>query len=142
MLCSLPVSIESVVVLPAPLWPSRTVIWPSNMLSVKSLTASLVLFPTLNTCDRRIHSFYRWSMSQSHWSSTQSLPSVPYESNIIKAKHHASDDTFDKCLILTPDTSPAGSSSMNSPFVTFSASSSSSFSFSRATRGLLHQYEG
>ncbi len=98
------------------------------MLSVKSLTASLVLFPTLNTCDRRIHSFYMWSMSPLY--------------NIIKAKHHASDDTFAKCLILTPDTSPAGSSSMNSPFDTFSASSSSSFSFSSVTRGLLHQYEG
>lgn len=69
LVCSLPVSIDSVVVLPAPLWPSRTVIWPSNMLRVKSLTASLVLLPTLNTCDRTIHMFTfsnSFYMSPSH----------------------------------------------------------------------------
>lgn len=45
-----PVSMESVVVLPAPLWPSRTVICPSYRFRLRSLTAALPLFPTLNTC--------------------------------------------------------------------------------------------
>lgn len=47
-----PVSMESVVVFPAPLWPSRTVIWPSYRFRFRSLTAALPLFPTLNTCGR------------------------------------------------------------------------------------------
>lgn len=45
-----PVSIERVVVFPAPLWPSRTVICPSYRFRFRSLTAALPLFPTLNTC--------------------------------------------------------------------------------------------
>lgn len=46
----IPVSMERVVVFPAPLWPSRTVICPSYMFTVRSLTASFVLLPTLKTC--------------------------------------------------------------------------------------------
>lgn len=49
---SSPVSMERVVVFPAPLWPSRTVIWPSYRFRFRSLTAALPLFPTLNTCGR------------------------------------------------------------------------------------------
>ena len=49
---SSPVSMESVVVFPAPLWPSKTVIWPSYRFRFRSLTAALPLFPTLNTCGR------------------------------------------------------------------------------------------
>ena len=49
---SSPVSMERVVVFPAPLWPSRTVIWPSYRFRFRSLTAALPLFPTLNTCRR------------------------------------------------------------------------------------------
>lgn len=46
----LPVSMDRVVVFPAPLCPNRTVICPSYMFTVKSLTASFILFPTLKTC--------------------------------------------------------------------------------------------
>lgn len=46
----LPVSMDRVVVFPAPLCPKRTVICPSYMFTVKSLTASFTLFPTLKTC--------------------------------------------------------------------------------------------
>lgn len=45
-----PVSMDSVVVFPAPLCPSRTVICPSNMFTVRSRTACRVLLPTLNSC--------------------------------------------------------------------------------------------
>lgn len=48
--CCSPVSMDSVVVFPAPLCPRSTVICPSNMFSVRSRTACLVLFPTLNFC--------------------------------------------------------------------------------------------
>lgn len=43
-------SMDRVVVFPAPLCPNRTVICPSYMFTVKSLTASFTLFPTLKTC--------------------------------------------------------------------------------------------
>lgn len=43
----LPVSIDMVVVLPAPLWPSRTVIWLLYMLRCMLFTATLL--PRLNT---------------------------------------------------------------------------------------------
>lgn len=46
----LPVSMDRVVVFPAPLCPNRTVICPSYMFTVRSLTASFILFPTLKTC--------------------------------------------------------------------------------------------
>lgn len=45
-----PVSMDSVVVFPAPLCPSSTVICPSNMFRVRSRTALRVLLPTLNSC--------------------------------------------------------------------------------------------
>lgn len=51
----LPVSMDRVVVFPAPLCPNRTVICPSYMFTVKSFTASFVLFPTLKTCEDEVH---------------------------------------------------------------------------------------
>ena len=45
-----PVSMEIVVVLPAPLWPSRAVIWPSYMEMDRSFTASF--FP--NVCGSKV----------------------------------------------------------------------------------------
>lgn len=47
---SSPVSMDSEVVFPAPLWPRRTVIWLSNMFIVRSFTACRILLPTLNSC--------------------------------------------------------------------------------------------
>lgn len=44
--CPSPVSMDKVVVLPAPLWPSRTVICPSYRFRLRSLTAALSLCPT------------------------------------------------------------------------------------------------
>lgn len=44
-----PVSMDSVVVFPAPLCPSSTVICPSNMFTVRFCTASRILLPTLNS---------------------------------------------------------------------------------------------
>lgn len=51
----LPVSMDRVVVFPAPLCPNRTVICPSYMFTVRSFTASFVLFPTLKTCGDHVH---------------------------------------------------------------------------------------
>lgn len=42
-------------VFPAPLCPNRTVICPSYMFTVKSLTASFILFPTLKTCGDHVN---------------------------------------------------------------------------------------
>lgn len=88
---------------------------------------------------RLAHSEHLWhdnphvTTSSSHW---------PHSKGILwNNVKSGSCSTFVKCLSLTPDTSPTGSSSINSPFRAFSASSSSSFSFRKATRGLLHQYD-
>eukprot|EP01137_Pigoraptor_chileana_P029005 Opistho-2@13609 len=49
-----PVSMDMVVVLPAPLCPSSAVIWPRYIFSERSSTATLPLSYTFPRCDRRI----------------------------------------------------------------------------------------
>lgn len=121
---SSPVSMDSVVVFPAPLCPSRTVIWLSNMFIVRSFTACRILLPTLNSCQGDEPTV------------VTNLPCCPTYISCIQML------TLHRCLILIPDTIPDGSSSIYFPFRAFSASSSSSFSFTKVMRGLLHQYEG
>jgi hypothetical protein len=41
---NIPVNMDIVVVFPAPLWPSSTVIWPSYMFNVRSFTAIFLLY--------------------------------------------------------------------------------------------------
>lgn len=68
-LSSSPVSIEREVVFPAPLCPSRTVIWLSNMFIVRSFTACRILFPTLNSCrEQWLQIYTAWvSISCTHF---------------------------------------------------------------------------
>lgn len=127
---------DSVVVFPAPLCPSTTVICPSNMFSVSSFTACRVLLPTLKSCPKHktqnLCNHRLWTLRTQ---TTLFLTGHAEQNSVVLL-------TFVRCLIFIPETSPAGSSSINSPFRAFSASSSSSFSFTIAMRGVLHQYEG
>jgi len=75
----MPVNMDNVVVFPAPLWPSNTVIWPSYMFNVRSFTATFRLYTFLRCLIRTPAGRWLGSVSQ-----TSELSSTLWFSAVLK----------------------------------------------------------